>query len=265
MLHINAVHRWEVQLLRQWELFCDGAEVPVGGFGRRVVAGVTLAGPASVEVIAQLLLPGRAPEESTERLKAEVLRLRDEMPGLLEDDVDQLALSPDVWVDLKELLRTADCQAAIVHAGSGLIGELRDAELLPGWAEGWAFYYREWVRLFRLATLEAIARHSLRLDDPGTAAAAARSSAAIEPLRESSHALLIRALVLAGDLREAFSVHEGFRRRLLEQRGTEPSAALTSALGLPPGGARTRGRLRPFGVDATEAAQQQKEAVEHGP
>lgn len=229
-----SAHRWKVQLLRQWDLLCDGTQVPVGGFRRRVVAGVTLAGPASVEAMAGLLLPGRSQEESTERLTAEVLRLRDEMPGLLDDGVDQLALAPEVSVDLEELLQTADRQAAIVQAGSELIGELRDAELLPGWAEDWALYYREWVRLFRLATLEAIARYSLRLDDPGTAAAAARSSAAIEPLRESSTTLLIRALVLAGHLREAFSVHEDFRRRLLGQTGVTPSSALTCALGLAP-------------------------------
>ncbi|WP_138443901.1 AfsR/SARP family transcriptional regulator [Sinomonas susongensis] len=272
MLHISAAPRWKVQLLRQWELLRDGTQVPVGTFGRRVIAGVTLAGPASVEAIAELLLPGRPVDESAERLRAEVHALRDRMPGLIDDNLGRLALAPEVWVDLAELLHTAYSQAAIVPAGSELIGELRDAELLPGWVEDWALYYRECVRLFRFATLEAIARYSLRLDDPGTAAAAARSSSALEPLRESSHTLLIRALVLAGHLREAFFVHEDFRHRLLEQTGTEPSPALTYALGLAASTAHTPARSIGAGAAATEAARPddeaahpQKEAVENGP
>ncbi|HKU10890.1 MAG TPA: bacterial transcriptional activator domain-containing protein [Sinomonas sp.] len=238
--------KWEVQLLRRWELVCDGTPVPIGGFARRLVAGVTLAGPASLEAIAELLLPGRVPEDSLERLETEVSRVKRGMPGLLDDGHERLALAPEVWVDLTELLRAADCPTALVYAAPELIGELRDAELLPGWAEGWTLYYRELVRLFRLATLEAISRYSLLLDDAATAAVAARSSAAIEPLRESSHALLIRALVLAGNLEEAFFVHEDFRHRFLKQTGAEPSPALTGALGLTPEAAGEGGRRRPL-------------------
>ncbi|KHL02924.1 hypothetical protein LK10_11010 [Sinomonas humi] len=218
-----------------------------------MVAGVTLAGPASFEAVAQLLLPGRAPEDSMERLRAEVSRVQHGMPGLLDDSEELLALAPEVGVDLTELLRAADGPNAIVHAAPELIGELRDAELLPGWAEGWTLHYRELVRLFRLATLEAIARCSLQFDDAATAAAAARSSAAIAPLRESSHALLIRALILGGNLHEAFYVHEDFRHRLLKQTGAEPSPALTGALGLATETYGGGGRRRPL-TAATHAS-----------
>lgn len=230
-------HGWQLKLLRQWELLCDGdAIVALGGFGKRVVAGVALAGPADPELLAELLMPGWAPEDSAGRLAAEVATLRERLPGLLDDAAHGwLALAPEVWVDLRDLLREADFLMARGQAGPALIGELRDAELLPGWPEDWALHYRERVRVFRLAALEAIARQSLLSDDPATAAAASRSAAAIEPLRESAHVLLIRAQVLAGNLREAYFVHEAFRRRLLKQTGHEPSPALTGALGLASG------------------------------
>ncbi|WP_171041365.1 AfsR/SARP family transcriptional regulator [Sinomonas susongensis] len=249
---INIKHDWQVQLLRQWELRCDGSPIPLAGFTKRVVAGIALAGPAPLEAIAGLLLPHRGSGEAAGKLEVEVLRIRNRTPGLLDERLGRLGLAPGVRVDLDELLRTADRQTATAQADSALIGELLDAELLPGWGDDWALFYRERVRLFRLAALEAMARHSLRLDEPRRAAFAARSASAIEPLRESSHALLIRALVLAGNLREAFSVHEDFRRRYLKETGAEPSVALTCALGLPSDAVRGPGQGCPDAHANTE-------------
>jgi DNA-binding SARP family transcriptional activator len=143
----------------------------------------------------------------------------------------QLLLPADVWIDLEA------ASEAIDRAESALRGDK------PREAWGWAqvayqisrrsFLMGEegpWVTLKRSELREVLVRAHECLSEPSTwhtepeyAVRHAKEAVAIEPFRETSYQLLMRAHAAVGNRAEALRVYERCRSLLSEELGVPPS------------------------------------------
>jgi DNA-binding SARP family transcriptional activator len=143
----------------------------------------------------------------------------------------QLSLPADVWIDVEA------ASEAIDHAESAL----REGEPREAW--GWAHVaYQisrrsflmgeegEWVTLKRSELREVLVRAheclsepSIWHEEPEYAVKHAKEAVAIEPFRETSYQLLMRAHAAVGNRAEALRVYERCKNLLSEELGVPPS------------------------------------------
>ncbi|WP_369046853.1 AfsR/SARP family transcriptional regulator [Sinomonas sp. P10A9] len=225
---------WELHLLGCWQLDRRGTPQTVGARQQRLIASLALLGARTRRYLAGLLWPESTEEQAASSLRVTVFKIRHQLPGLLADGAEPLRLSDDVHVDVDRLRDGADSALAGTEPAAGLTDLLYAAELLPGWYDDWLLFEQERLRQTRIAALEALARRHLGEGRPEAAVAAAMRAAAIEPLRESAHALVIRGQVRAGNAAGARRTYEDFRRRLAEEMGLEPSTRLAQLLSAEP-------------------------------
>ena len=110
------------------------------------------------------------------------------------------------------------------------------AGLLPDWYDDWVLVEAEDWRQLRLHALEALAGHLTaagRWGEAGAACAAVRG----EPLRETSHAALIRVFLAEGNVSEAVREFASYRTLLRNELGLEPTPGCAASF-------RTRGTRR---------------------
>jgi len=100
------------------------------------------------------------------------------------------------------------------------------ADLLPDWYDDWVLVEAEDWRQLRLHALEALADHLTVAGRWGEAAAAARAAVRGEPLRETSHAALIRVFLAEGNVSEAVREFMRYRALLHDELGLEPTPRL---------------------------------------
>jgi SARP family transcriptional regulator, regulator of embCAB operon len=100
------------------------------------------------------------------------------------------------------------------------------ADLLPDWYDDWVLVEAEDWRQLRLHALEALAGYLTVAGRWGEAAAAARAAVRGEPLRETSHAALIRVFLAEGNVSEAVRDFESYRALLHGELGLEPTPRL---------------------------------------
>ncbi|MEA5456307.1 BTAD domain-containing putative transcriptional regulator [Sinomonas sp. JGH33] len=222
---------WELRLLGCWQLLRNGTTVPVGARQQRLIAALALLGQRPRSFLAGLLWPESTEQQASGSLRATVFKLRHQLPGLLGDAAEPVSLAPTVVVDVDGLRRSAEAARAGHPLSARQAERFYSAELLPGWYEDWVIFEQERLRELRIAALEAVAQRCLAEDDPHAAIAAAMHAAAIEPLRESAHALVIRGQLRAGNAAGAHRTLEDFRRRLRDEMGLSPSRRLEAAIG----------------------------------
>ena len=144
-----------------------------------------------------------------------------------------LSLSDRVEVDvnrIREHARTLG-QPGTVAGAASLLGELRDAPLLPGRVlEDWAAFEQSRLQQDRLQIFTDIAARSLTLGDDGTAGAAAEAAVGIEPLYENAVGLLIRAELQRGNPGAALRAYERYRQQLQEDMGLLPAEPVRELL-----------------------------------
>jgi predicted ATPase/DNA-binding SARP family transcriptional activator len=107
--------------------------------------------------------------------------------------------------------------AALEHAVS-----LYRGPLLEGCAEAWILPEREAREQAYLQALEALAAAAMAGGEPAQAASYLRRGAAVDPLRQSLHQALMRALGAAGQYQAAVEVYQTLRRRLRRDFNAEP-------------------------------------------
>ncbi|WP_171041284.1 AfsR/SARP family transcriptional regulator [Sinomonas susongensis] len=221
---------WELRLLGCWQLLGNGLPVAVGIRQERLITALALMGQRPRSYLAGLLWPESGEQQAAGSLRSTVFKVRHQLPGLLSDSLEPIGLGPTVTVDVRRFRERAE----LVRAGAAPEPDFEEllfgAELLPGWYDDWVIFEQERLRALRVATLEATARQHLARDEADAAVVAARQAAAIEPLRESAQALVIRAQVQAGDTAGAYRTLEEFRSRLRDELGLEPSDRLKAAL-----------------------------------
>jgi SARP family transcriptional regulator, regulator of embCAB operon len=143
----------------------------------------------------------------------------------------QLLLSADVWIDVEA------ASEAIDRAESALRGD-RPQEAW-GWAQvayqisrrsfllgedgPWVTLKRSELREVLVRAHECLSEPSIWHTEPEYAVRHAKEAVAIEPFRETSYQLLMRAHAAVGNRAEALRVYERCRSLLSEELGVSPS------------------------------------------
>ncbi len=217
---------WTLHLLGCWQLRRLGQPVLVASRQRRLITALALVGPRPRTALAGLLWPDSNDQQAAASLRVALWHVAHELPGLLRSAQDPLALDPSVAVDFHGL------QHSLTHAYAEPvpIEDLRTGELLPGWYEDWVIGEQERFRHLRVMALDATAEQALAEGDTDTAEAAALAAANLEPLRERSVILLVRAELAAGNINGARRSYRRFRSLCQDTLGLEPGFQLSQLM-----------------------------------
>ncbi|WP_394771406.1 BTAD domain-containing putative transcriptional regulator [Lacisediminihabitans sp.] len=197
---------------------------------RRLITALALAGTRSRTYFANLLWPDCSESQAAGSLRASLHAISHQQPGLLNPSSNPLSLDSSVAVDVNRVRRIiADIDGQEIDR-AGAIHELRGADLLPDWYEDWVLFERERLNSQRLRALESLAEHYLAIADIGRALDAAGAAVEIEPLRESSHLLLLRCHLALGNSAAAMRLYHSLEERLLEEMSIAPSPRFTELL-----------------------------------
>ena len=128
--------------------------------------------------------------------------------------------------EAQDALRRANPEEAAVAADRSL--QITYGGLLHGETASWLEDLRRELTELGLRARECTAEAALLRGGPelGTAADRAREIIRAEPLRESAHAVLMRALEAQGNVAQALTVYEELRERLSEELGVTPGVQL---------------------------------------
>jgi DNA-binding SARP family transcriptional activator len=231
---VSAGRAVRVTLLDGFLLTLDrrsGAETTVEDLPRgvqRLVAQLGLSGRPARSAIAGRLWPDVPEEHAHRNLRSALWRLQKAVPGLVEVSGGALSLVPGVSVDVREF--TAWAQRMLDPAtgpdGVMLVDACLRGELLPGWYDDWVLLERERLRQLRMYAFEALADKLGRAGRFGEAVQVAHAAVRAEPLRESSHRVLIRLHLAEGNTAEAIRAYENFRVLLADELGMAPTARM---------------------------------------
>ena len=215
----------------------------VGAYGR----------PVSREELADELWPGDLPMAWETAIRAIISKLRAVLAafGVTGTAISafsgsyQLDLPADVWVDI-------DAAADAMHQGEAALARggtdvacgwalaaraISARPLLPGLDGPWLELERGRLADIQVRALTCLVEVWIRQGDASLAARDAQEALRLDPLREISHRLLIRAQLAAGDRAAAFLAYERCRQILQEELGVVPSPetmALVAGLRLRP-------------------------------
>jgi DNA-binding SARP family transcriptional activator len=143
-------------------------------------------------------------------------------------DGPNLSLADEVRVDVRDAMRSA---RALLSTAAGAEArppeELIDAgDILPDWYDDWLLLERERFRQLRLQALDTLGERLLNEGRHGEAANVALAAIAGEPLRESSHRLVVRIHLAQGNVYEAVRQYRFFRDLLRRKLDLAPSPAM---------------------------------------
>jgi DNA-binding SARP family transcriptional activator len=192
----------------------------------------------SRDELAEELWPGTVPPSWERSLSALISKLRALLAALPDVALDgsfghyRLILPADAWIDVEA------ATGAIDRAESALRGdEPRESR---GWAlvalqisrrpflmgeEGpWTTVKRSGLREILVRAHECLSEPSIWHREPEYAVKHAREAVALEPFRETSYQLLMRAHAAVGNRAEALRVYERCRSLLSEELGVPPSS-----------------------------------------
>jgi len=166
-------------------------------------------------------------ERASGRLRTALWQLRAIDPLLVSGDRARIGLGPIVQVDVRQMERQAT--RLLNHKdGHDVDLELFRDDLLPDWNDEWVMNEQIQLRHLRLEVLDTIASDSLRRGDYGTAGRSALTAARADPLRESSHRLLVRAHLASGNRVEAMRQFSEYADLLQREFGLTPSSAMVA-------------------------------------
>jgi DNA-binding SARP family transcriptional activator len=100
------------------------------------------------------------------------------------------------------------------------------SDLLPDWYEEWVILEREAFCQLRVHALESLCERLVEAGRFDPAVQAGLAAVAADPLRESSHRVLIAAYLAEGNTGPALRQFETFSRLLKDDLGLAPSAAM---------------------------------------
>jgi DNA-binding SARP family transcriptional activator len=214
----------------------DGFELTVGGRGvmlpvsaQRLLAFLAVhQRPVLRPYIAGTLWPNTSEQHSSGSLRSALWRLRRQGHRVVAEEGERLSLDQDVIVDA----RVMEAAASELFAGRGdftpsvVEGLAKIGDLLPGWYEDWVLVERERIRQLRLHVLEVLCERLTELGRLAEAVQVGLAAVGADPLRESSHRLLIKAFLAEGNRVEALRSYRDYAQQLKSQLGLEPSSNL---------------------------------------
>lgn len=228
----------EFRVLGALDVVRDGEHLAVPSRRQRALITRLLLGRGQVvpvDALVDALWDTRPPEHAQHALHTYVSRVRAVLgaaavvtraPGYL------LAAEPEA-VDAERFEagvgRAADLLDRDAPETAGLLGELLALWRGSAYAEfAHTFARAAAVRLdeLRLTARELRAEALIRIAELDPAIGELGELVADEPLRERPHAQLMRALSLSGRQTDALDLYRGYRSRLMDELGLEPSAEL---------------------------------------
>jgi DNA-binding SARP family transcriptional activator len=224
---------WRLDLLGTWRLTASGDALEMGVNGRRMFALLALRGRCDRPYLAGTLWPECSEAHAQGNLRATLSRLhRRNLAGpLTGSSTGVLALRPEVEVDVHGVLAVA---RAVLDGDRTTprtaVRVLACEDLLLGWYDDWVLVERERLRQLRLYALEQLSGWLLAAGDVARAAEAALDAVAVEPLRETAHAALIRAHLAQGNRAEATRQLQRLAELLDRELGEKPSPTVTDLL-----------------------------------
>jgi DNA-binding SARP family transcriptional activator len=221
-----------VAVLGQFRLLRGMSVVRVPRASQRLLAFLALQGRiVERAALAGVLWPEASESHAYASLRAALTRLQRTARMAVAASPLELSLAEGVTVDLhhaKALVRRL-LDPAVLPApgdlGASAVMAL-SVGLLPDWYDDWVLVEAEDWRQLRLHALEALADHLTAAGRWGEAAAAARAAVRGEPLRETSHAALIRVFLAEGNVSEAVREFASYRALLHDELGLEPTPRL---------------------------------------
>ena len=222
---------FRVRLLNCFEVLVNSRAIPIKIGAQRLVIFLALFNQALPRsYVAGVLWPDVATDRASANLRASIWRIPSPCRSFVDLKARHVGLAPGVSVDYLEAKalahRLLDCQQSrdadlSRHARSEL-----SSELLPSWYEEWVLVERERFLQLRVHALEAQCERLTVLGRYGEAIDAGLAAVCAEPLRESSHRVLIKAHLAEGNSAEARRQYELCRRVLHDELGVEPSDGL---------------------------------------
>jgi DNA-binding SARP family transcriptional activator len=202
--------------------------------------------PVPREALAELLWPRDAPPSWDSSLKALASKLR----SLLRALAPAGSLLPEIraqygcyQVDLPGAWLDVEAAKAACDEGEGSLrrGDLGSAwgsfnvtvaiarrGFLPGESASWAEERRRELERLLARGLDGYAEVSLSIGQPALAVEAAREATTLDPLREASWRLMLRAHDAAGNRPGALAAFHELRALLREELGVSPSEETTA-------------------------------------
>ncbi|HKS44495.1 MAG TPA: BTAD domain-containing putative transcriptional regulator [Amycolatopsis sp.] len=209
----------------------SGSVVRLAPSGQRLLAFLALHQRHPRGYVASMLWPEQSQEHALASLRTTLWRVRSRASEVLSPTRHDVALHASVTVDIQQLAELA--QQLLEGRGPkptdphGVLEVLASpGELLPGWYDDWVLMERERVRLQHVRALESLSEQLLSEQRPSDALRAALTATALEPFRDSAHAVVVRAYLSEGNTAEAIRHFRHYRSQLLEELGVEPSPAL---------------------------------------
>jgi DNA-binding SARP family transcriptional activator len=227
---------YRLRLFDSFSLTFLGRELVLKSREQRLVALLALEGSRTRSYLAGLLWPESTESRAAGSLRAAVWRLEREAPGLLRSGGGQLALDPEIEVDVHDFTDRANRVSVLAEIDIDELADDRECvqslavlmrgDLLPGWYDDWVLYERSRLQQMRLCALESVAE--LLIDRGNTSAAliAALRATAIEPMRESAQRVVVRIHLSNGNFHEAIRTYRTFGRRLVRELGIRPSGQM---------------------------------------
>lgn len=220
---------WRIRLLGGFDVDGPDGRVDVPPSGQRVVAYLALHGRSVPRtVVAAHIWPDVDEARARANLRSAVWRL-----GVVAPVVDatsaSLAIGRQVTVDLVDL----EALVATTRDAGVVVWPRHDVdlELLPGWEDEWVELERERVRQLELHLLDGLVTWSVEQGRAGDGVDAALRAIRLDPLRESSHAGLLRALLAGGNRAAAIAHFRRFATLMREELGLSPSRDLLELIG----------------------------------
>jgi DNA-binding SARP family transcriptional activator len=235
-----------LSLLGGFELCVNELPVDVISGSQRLLAFLALQErPVLRSYIAGNLWLEKSEDRAAANLRAALWRVRRPGLDLLVASGNQVALSPQVSVDVREALEATRRLLDPAIEPDGLLPAfLLSGDILPDWYEDWVAVERERLRQLRLHALEAVCVKLTRAGRMAEAVDVGLAAVAAEPLRESSHRVLIQAHVAEGNWAEAVRQYEIYRTTLWSELGVSPSAQLEQVMASAMSGADDRPESR---------------------
>ncbi|RCG30513.1 SARP family transcriptional regulator [Sphaerisporangium album] len=218
-----------VVLLGGFRLLAGDEQVTVSGGSERLLSFVALCGQAVPRTLmAGTLWPDRPERRAYSSLRSALARLEGAGRQILDVGATEVRLSQDAGVDIEEARSLArrvldpDTPTPVRDLSADSVESL-SVDLLPGWYEDWVVREAEDWHQLRLHALEALAEDFIAAGRFADAVAAAGVAVRAEPLRESSHAALIRAHLAEGNQAEALRDYERYERLLETELRLRPT------------------------------------------
>ena len=231
-----------VTLLGGFAISIDGQVVsPLASGTQRLLAYVALHDDSVTRIsMAGTMWPEVSDQNAGGSLRSALSRLDPATRDALFMAPGEISLEDSVLVDFREARslahRLLEYQS---HVDDSDLSEtavaLLSQDLLPGWYEDWVVAEAEDWRVLRRNALEAQAGFLSEQDRWTEAAGAARLAIAVDPLRESPQACLVKVHLARGNRADALAVFDTYRELLMTEVGIEPSNHMkTLIVGLRP-------------------------------